>query len=59
MSTLKKYSPEWIAEAKKAPIILQAALDHPDDLAIRNAVIETMEKLGFIVPIAPDSQNQS
>jgi hypothetical protein len=52
MNAFEKYSPEWIAEAQRAPSVLQAALDNPDDLAIRNAVIETLEKLGFIVPVS-------
>lgn len=54
MKALEKYSPEWIAETQKAPGLLQAALDNPDDLALRNSVIETMEKLGFIVSVSPD-----
>ena len=53
MSVLKKYSPEWIAEAQRAPALLQAALDDPDDEAAMNEVVESLERLGFVVPKSP------
>ena len=50
MSALKRDSPEWFAEIQKSPALLRAALDNPDDIVAREAVIECLEKLGIIVP---------
>jgi hypothetical protein len=44
---------EWIAEARRAPAILQAAIDNPDDPTARNAMVETLDRLGLIMPIEP------
>ena len=46
-------SSEWIAEAQRAPAILQAVLDNPDDPIARGAMVETLDNLGFIAPIEP------
>jgi hypothetical protein len=59
MSALKKYTPEWIAEAEKAPRILKAALDTPDDIAACEAMFETLKKLGLVVPISPASRDSA
>ena len=53
MSALKMYSPEWIAEAQRAPALLQAALADPDNKVTMAAAVESLEKLGFVVPITP------
>jgi len=53
MSALKKYSPEWVIEARRAPALLKAALDDPEDEAAMNEVIEVLERLGFVVPKSP------
>jgi hypothetical protein len=51
MSALKMYSPEWIAEAQRAPALLQAAL--ADNKVTMAAAVESLEKLGIVVPITP------
>jgi hypothetical protein len=53
MTALKKLSPEWIAESRKIPALLQAALNDPDDIALSKAMIESLEKLGIVVPNSP------
>jgi hypothetical protein len=53
VSALKKHSPEWIAEAQRAPALLRAALDDPDDEAAMNEVVDALERLGFVVPKSP------
>ena len=53
MSALKKHSPEWIAEAQRAPALLRAALDDPDNEAAMNEVVDALERLGFVVPKSP------
>ena len=53
MNAFKKYSPEWIAEAQRAPALLRAALDDPEDEAAMSEVVEALERLGFVVPKSP------
>jgi hypothetical protein len=50
MKKLEKYSPEYAAESGKIIGLLETALNNPEDQAARRAVIESMEKLGFIEP---------
>jgi hypothetical protein len=53
---LQAWTPEWITEAQKVPALLTAALDNPDDLKIRQAAIEAMERLDWIVPISSNPE---
>jgi len=55
MKTLKKYSPEWVVEATRSPSILKAYLDNPENAELREAAIESLKKLGIVVPISPIS----
>jgi hypothetical protein len=57
MKALERYSPEWIAEATKAPSVLQSWLDHPDDQEAGKAALESLKKLGLVVPISSISHN--
>ncbi|HEY1903995.1 MAG TPA: hypothetical protein VGG56_16290 [Terracidiphilus sp.] len=50
----KPGTPEWIAEAQRAVSILQAALNNPEDPIARKAMVETLDKLGFLMPITSD-----
>jgi len=50
MPKLEKYSPEYVAESGKIIGLLQAALNDPENMAARDAVIESMGKLGFQTP---------
>lgn len=54
---LQAWTPEWITEAQKVPALLKAALDNPDDLKIRQAAIEAMERLDWIVPITSNPED--
>jgi hypothetical protein len=51
MNPLKTFSSEWIAEAERAPLLLQAALNDPHNPAVRNAAFESLGRLGFLKPI--------
>ena len=53
MSALKMFSPEWIAEAQRAPALLKATLAEPNNRVTMAAAVESLEKLGIVVPIAP------
>jgi hypothetical protein len=46
---------EWVAEAQRAPRMLQAVIDNPYDPVARKALVEALDKLGLIMPINPES----
>jgi hypothetical protein len=52
---LEKYSPEYLKEQEKLIALLQASLANPRNLELQNAVIDSLEKLGFVKNIAEES----
>jgi hypothetical protein len=49
---LEKYSPEYLKEQEKLIALLQASLADPRNLELQNAVIDSLEKLGFVINAA-------
>jgi hypothetical protein len=56
MERLEKDSPEWVAETERWVELLRKSLSDPANTENRNAVIGSMEKLGFILSASTDTQ---
>jgi len=46
---LEKYSPEYLKEQENLIALLQASLANPRNLELQNAVVDSLEKLGFVI----------
>ena len=49
---LKEGTPQWVTETDRVFGLLRAALDHPYDVTSRQAVVDSLERLGGVVPIS-------